>query len=293
MQQNNRLAETFEEQRGHLRAVAYRMLGSLSEADDAIQEAWLRLSRTDATAIENLGAWLTTVVSRVCLDILRSRTSRKEESLSEPASESAAQDKKTDPEQEAVLADSVGLALLVVLDRLTPSERLAFVLHDIFAIPFEEIAPIIDRTPAAARQLASRARRRIQGTSSLPDTSLTQQRHLVSSFLTALRNGDVEGLVALLDPSIAVCADQTISLPAETTGIQSAEQWAKQAMSLARGARFARPALIDGEIGVVIAPRGRLFRVLRFTFVEGRIAQVNIIGDPESLGKLELGIVEN
>src|ERR1700756_903669 len=283
MSEHEWLAERFEENRGHLRAVAYRMLGSLSEADDAVQEAWLRLSRSDASNIENLGGWLTTVVGRVCLDMLRSRTSRREESLEEQVSEPVADRKGgIDPEQEALLADSVGLALLVVLDRLTPAERLAFVLHDLFAVSFEEIASIVGRSPTAARQLASRARRRVQG-AEVAATDLSEQREVVDAFLAALRGGDFDGLVAVLDPDVVVRIDRTAAAPGAPTEVRGARNWAKGAIAFAQHIRSVQPALINGSVGLVWAPRGRLHRAISFTFTQGKIAQVEVIADPERL----------
>ncbi|HEX3131420.1 MAG TPA: sigma-70 family RNA polymerase sigma factor [Thermoanaerobaculia bacterium] len=287
------LAERFEENRGHLRAVAYRMLGSLSEADDAVQEAWLRLGRSETSGIENLGGWLTTVVGRVCLDMLRSRTSRREDSLDVQAPEPAASPaERRDPEHEAELADSVGLALLVILERLAPAERLAFVLHDIFAVPFEEIAAIVERSPAAARQLASRARRRVQGASAVPDADLARQRSVVDTFLAALRGGDFEALVAVLAPDVEVRADLTARAPGTPGEVRGAREWAGQAIVAARGAVFARPALVNGEVGIVVAPHGRLFRVLRFAFEDGKIARIEVVGDPASLNELDLAILD-
>lgn len=290
------LAERFEENRGHLRAIAYRMLGSLAEADDAVQEAWLRLSRSDAGSIDNLGAWLTTVVARVSLDVLRSRTSRREDSLDEPdsaAPQSAAlKSSGIDPEQEALMADSVGLALLVVLDKLSPPERLAFVLHDTFDLSFDEIAAVIGRTPAAARQLASRARRRVRGTTADLSAQLSEQRKVVDAFLAALRAGDFESLVAVLDPDLVVHADVGV-LPAATLAeVRGAEAWARQALKTAQGAKIARVALVDGKVGLVIAPRGRLFRVLQFTIVGGKIAGIDVVADRGRLRGLELAILE-
>ena len=300
------LTEKFEENRGHLRGVAYRMLGSLSEADDAVQEAWLRLSRSPADDIENLGGWLTTVVARVCLDMLRSRKSRREDSIDEntgdlpgnlaastvaPIASSAA---ARDPEQEAVLADSVGLALLVVLDRLAPAERLAFVLHDMFAMPFEEIAPLVGRTPTATRQLASRARRRIQGAPAVSQANLRQQRQVVSAFLAALRAGDFEGLMAVLDPDVVVRVDEAAARPGAPREVRGAENWARGAIAYSRLARSMRPALmlIDGAVGLVMAPRGRLLRVLTFTIANGKITKAEVIADPARLRRLEVAVVE-
>lgn len=288
------LAERFEQNRGHLRAVAYRMLGSLSEADDAIQETWLRLGRTDSNTIANLGGWLTTVVARVCLDMLRSRTSRREESLDTEVAEPPAKEiGQPDPEQEAVLADSVGLALLVVLDRLSPPERLAFVLHDLFAIPFDEIGRIVGRSEAATRQLASRARRRVQGEGKAPNADLHQQREVVDKFIAAVRGGDVEGLVAVLDPEVVVHIDAASAASGAALEIRGAENWAKGAIAYSRGARFVRPVLVDGTVGALFAPQGHLSRILRFTLREGKIAEVDIIGDPARLQELDLGVVEN
>ena len=289
------LAERFEQNRGHLRAVAYRMLGSLSEADDAIQETWLRLGRSDASTIDNLGGWLTTVVARVCLDMLRSRTSRREESLDTEVAELPAKSTAPlDPEQEAVLADSVGLALLVVLDRLSPAERLAFVPHDLFAVPFDEIARIVGRTEEATRQLASRARRRVQGGGRVPDAELHPQRDVVDKFLTALRAGDFEGLVAVLDPDVVVHIDEVAAAaPGAAREIRGAETWARNAIAFSRGARFVRPVLVDGTVGAMLAPQGHLSRVLRLTIKEGKIRQVDIIGDPARLQELDLAVLEN
>ena len=288
MSEHDTLAQEFEEHRAHLRGVAYRMLGSLSEADDAVQESWLRLSRSDAASVENLRGWLTTVVSRVCLDMLRSRKSRGEEPLEAPGSgASAVAHHAPDPETEPMLADSVGLATLVVLDRLKPAERLAFVLHDVFDIPFEEIARIAGRTPESVRQLASRARRRVRGITHVENPAIAEQRSLVDAFLTALRAGDADQLVTLMTPDFAVDADRAAAA-AVPTDVHGAEAWAKLAVQAAKGARFARPALIDGTVGLVVAPRGRLFRVLRFTFVQGRIAHMDVMADPAMLEKLDL-----
>jgi RNA polymerase sigma-70 factor (ECF subfamily) len=299
MNESDFLASQFEQNRSHLRAVAYRMLGSLSEADDAVQEAWLKLSRADASAVENLGGWLTTVVARVCLDMLRSRNARREDSLEEhietpfdaPPPKPAAASRSLDPEQETLLAESVGLALLVVLDTLAPPERISFVLHDLFAVPFEEIAAIVGRSPAATRQLASRARRRVQGANTAAHADLAGQRKAVDAFLAALRAGDFSALVAVLDPNVVITSD-AVAQPVEAMReIRGAENWAQGAIVAARGARAAHPALIDGEVGLVIAPKGRLFRVLRFTLARGKIAQIEVIGDPERLRQLSLAIL--
>ena len=289
MSEPDYLAERFEEHRTHLRAVAYRMLGSSSEVDDAVQEAWLRLSRSDASGIDNLGGWLTTVVARVCLDMLRSRQSRREEPLTPDAPEPVATGTSgSSPEQEALLADSVGLALLVVLDRLTPAERLAFVLHDMFAVPFEEIAPIVGRSAEAARQLASRARRRVRG-GGAPDPDLVRQREVVEAFISALRAGDFEGLLAVLDPDLVVRADMAASAPAE---IRGAAVWAKGAVAYGHLARLTRPALVDGAIGVVVAPQGRLVRALTFKIVDGKITEIDVIGDRARLDEIDVSSID-
>ena len=293
MNQTDSLAAQFENNRSHLRAVAYRMLGSLSEADDAVQETWLKLNRSDAGGIDNLGGWLTTVVARVCLDMLRSRNARREDPLEEhvDAPPPAAKSRALDPEQETLLAESVGLALLVVLDTLVPAERISFVLHDLFAVSFDEIANIVGRSPAAVRQLASRARRRIQGADTASGVDLAGQRKVVDAFLAALRAGDFQALVAVLDPNVVITAD-AVAQPVEAKReIRGAENWAKGAIAAARGARAAQPALIDGAVGLVIAPQGRLFRALRFTLAEGIIAAVEVIGDPERLRHLDLAIL--
>ena len=288
MNERDFLAERFEEHRAHLRGVAYRMLGSVSEVDDAVQEAWLRLSRADSAEIDNLGGWLTTVVARVCLDMLRSRQSRREEPITPDAPEPVATGTQgSSPEHEALMADSVGLALLVVLDRLSPAERLAFVLHDMFAVPFEEIGAIVGRSPEAARQLASRARRRVRG-GGAPDPTLVQQREVVEAFISALRAGDFQGLLAVLDPDLVVRADIAGTLT-ETRG---AAEWAKGAVTYGHLARLTQPALVDGAIGVVVAPGGRLVRAIRFTVVEGKITEIEIIGNPARLGELEVSVVD-
>ena len=292
MNERNYLAEQFEENRAHLRSVAYRMLGSVSEVDDAVQEAWLRLSRAETAGIDNLGGWLTTVVARVCLDMLRSRKSRREEPFTPHAPEPVATGTSgSSPEHEALLADSVGLASLVVLDRLTPAERLAFVLHDMFALPFEEIAAIVGRSTTATRQLASRARRRVRSGAAAPDPDLIRQREVVGAFLAALRGGDFEGLLAVLDPDLVVRADVPApsGAPAE---IRGAAVWAKQAIAFGQLARLARLALVNGAVGIVMAPRGRLFRVVRLTIANGKITQIEVIGDKARLGALDLSIVD-
>jgi RNA polymerase sigma-70 factor (ECF subfamily) len=285
------LAEQFEENRKHLQGVAYRLLGSLSEAEDAVQEGWLRLSRSGAEGVENLRGWLTTVVARVCLDMLRSRKSRREEPLEAPGSEAVvAAHHAIDPEQEAMLADAVGLATLVVLDRLNPAERISFVLHDVFDIPFEEIAQITGRTSESVRQLASRARRRVRGVTTVPERQIAQQRSLVEAFLSALRAGDAGKLVTLMTPDFAAHAD-AVAAPRGLPQTHSAKEWAQEAIRTAKGARLARVALVEGTVGLVVAPRGRLFRVLRFTFADGRIAAMEVIGDPERLRTIEVAAV--
>jgi RNA polymerase sigma factor (sigma-70 family) len=283
-------AEQFERHRGHLHAVAYRMLGSLSEADDAVQEAWLRLSRSDSDAVENLGGWLTTVVGRVCLDMLRVRRSRREDYvgtwLPEPIvlAEDAA-----GPEDEALLADSVGLALLVVLETLSPAERLAFVLHDTFGVPFDEIAPIVGRTPTAARQLASRARRRVRGAAPVPDPDLARQREVVDAFLAAARAGDFDALVAVLDPDVVFRADGGGAGRGVLPPVQGAEKVAQRVLS--RGARFAplgRPALVNGAAGAVVEIAGVVRAVAGFTVVDGQIVEIDLMLDPDKLQRVSV-----
>jgi RNA polymerase sigma-70 factor (ECF subfamily) len=278
--------EQFELHRPHLQAVAYRMLGSTSEAQDAVQEAWLRLNRSDTDAVANMGGWLTTVVGRVCLDILRARQARREDYagswLPEPI---VSIDVDGDPEQEALLADSAGLALLVVLENLTPAERLAFVLHDMFDVPFDELAPILGRTPAATRQLASRARRRVKGLAPAPNPDIVRQREVVDAFLAASRAGDFEALVAVLDPNVVFRIDSGGTGPLARPPITGAPAVAQQL--LARGSRFAphaRPAIVNGTAGLIIAPGPRLRAVVGFTIVGGRIAEIDLITDAEKLG---------
>ncbi|WP_327705404.1 RNA polymerase sigma factor SigJ [Streptomyces decoyicus] len=288
------LAERFEENRSHLRAVAYRMLGSVSEADDAVQEAWLRLSRSGASGVENLGGWLTTVVGRVCLDQLRMRKARREDPLDFHVPEPVVGRLDTaDPEQEALLADSVGLALLVVLETLAPAERLAFVLHDMFAMPFDEIAPIVDRTPAAARQLASRARRRVQGAAPAPDTDLARQREVVDAFLAASRGGDFEALLAVLDPDVVLRADAGDAPEGVSKLVRGARAVVEQALTFSRFAAFARPALVNGAPGLVTARGGRPFSVMGFTLAHGKIVEINILADLARLSRLDLTILDD
>jgi RNA polymerase sigma-70 factor (ECF subfamily) len=291
MDERNRLAQQFEEHRGHLRAVAYKMLGSLSEADDAVQESWLRLSRSDASEVENLRAWLTTVVARVSLNVLRSRRTRREEPLDVRVPDPVVtRDDGTQPEHEALLADSVGLALLVVLDTLGPAERLAFVLHDMFGVPFEEIAEMVDRSPAAARQLASRARRRVQGAAPVPDPDLAAQRRVVDAFFAAARDGDFDALVAVLHPDVVSRGDGG---PGASAVVRGARQVAARALTFARLAPFVRPALVNGAAGAVVAPRGEPFSVLGFTVAGGRIVEIDAITDPERLRALDLAVLDD
>jgi RNA polymerase sigma factor (sigma-70 family) len=293
MNEHEWLAERFEDNRAHLRAVAYRMLGSLSEADDAVQEGWLRLSRSDASRIDNLAGWLTTVVGRVCLDMLRSRAARREEAvgvhLPEPV---VSRDDELDPEQEALLADSVGLALLVVLETLAPLERLAFVLHDMFGMPFEEIAPVVGRSPAAARQLASRARRRVQG-APIPEADLSHQREVVDAFFAAGRDGDFGALVAVLDPDVVLRSDGGIERPRMSIEVRGARAVAEQALTYARLAPFVRPVLVNGAAGVVVAPHGRPFSVMAFTVSSGKIVEIDVLADPVRLQRLDLAVLDD
>jgi RNA polymerase sigma factor (sigma-70 family) len=280
------LAEQFEAHRRHLRAVAYRMLGSVSDADDAVQEAWLRLSRSDPTRIDNLGGWLTTVVARVCLNMLKARKARREEpfgpQLPEPI---VTEGDQLDPEQEALLADSVGLALLIVLETLTPAERLALVLHDMFAVPFDEIAGIVGRSPAAARQLASRARRRVRGVA-VPDADLRRQREVVDAFVAAAREGDFEALLAVLDPNVVLRPDRV--RPGGPVELRGARAVAEQALRFSRLAAHARPILVNGAAGVVVAPKGEPASVLGFTVTDGKIVEIDVFASPERLRQLGL-----
>jgi RNA polymerase sigma factor (sigma-70 family) len=292
MDEGDWMAERFETHRPRLRAVAYRMLGSLSEADDAIQEAWLHLRRRDTAGVENLAGWLTTVVARVCLDMLRARRSRHEVPLPQHLPDPVVTGPGgTDPEQAALLADSVGLALLVVLDTLAPVERLAFVLHDMFAVPFDEIAPIVGRSPAAARQLASRARRRVQHGAPVADADPARQREVVDAFLAASRAGDFAALLALLDPDVVVRADLGALQAGMPRQVHGAPAVAEQAMAFAWRAQHARPALVNGLPGIVVAPGGRPYAVMGFTIAGGRIVEIDILGDPDRLRRLDLTIL--
>jgi RNA polymerase sigma-70 factor (ECF subfamily) len=290
MDQSEWLADRFEEHRGHLRAVAYRMLGSLSEADDAVQEAWLRLSRSDANEIENLGGWLTTVVARVALNMLRTRTRHPEEPLGVRLPDPVVDPTNgTDPEHEALLADSVGLALLVVLETLSPRERLAFVLHDMFAVPFEEIAPIVDRSPEATRQLARRARRRVQGERALPDADLGRQREVVDAFLAASREGDFDALVAVLDPDVVLRQD----FGAGVQELRGAEAVAGQAQMYSRLGLVVQHALVNGAVGIVAIRDGRPFSVGGITVSDGKIVEMDWLADPERLAALDLTTLDD
>ena len=286
MDEENFLAEKFEANQAHLRAVAFRMLGSPAEVDDAVQETWLRLSRSGASGIDNLGGWLTTVVARVCLDMLRSRKSRREEPIGPHVPEPAAHD---DHERDTDMADSVGAALLVVLETLNPAERLAFVLHDMFAVPFEEIAPIVGRTPAAARQLASRARRRVQGTPSVADADLSRQRQIVEAFLAASRSGDFEGLLAALDPDVVFRADHAAQRLGSLAEIRGA---AAVAETFKGRAQAAKPALVDGALAVAVIFGGRLRIVLRLTIAGDKIAEVEAVADAERIGGFDVEVLD-
>jgi RNA polymerase sigma factor (sigma-70 family) len=284
----DRQAREFEEHRAHLEAVAYRMLGSLSEAEDAVQESWFRLNRSETSQVENMRGWLTTVVARVCLDMLRARRARREDFVGSELPEPIVTLPANDPEDETLLADSVGLALLVVLDTLTPAERLAFVLHDMFGMPFEEIAPIVERSPAATRQLASRARRRVRGATPAADPDLTRQRKVIDAFLAAARNGDFEALVEVLDPDVVFRADRgriavAGARPVTTGAAAVAEQ------VLARGSRFAsfaRPAVVNGSAGLIVIPRDRPIAVIGFAIAHDRILEIDLVADPDKLRTL-------
>lgn len=295
------LARQFEEHRTHLRAVAYRMLGSVSEAEDAVQESWLRLDRADTDDIEtddirNLGGWLTTVVARLCLDKLRTRKSRREEPLDVHVPDPiVTRDDGSNPEQQAMIADSVGLALLVVLETLDPAERLAFVLHDMFALPFDEIAPLVGRTPAAARKLASRARQRVRGTvpdpqSDLTQSDLTQQRRVVDAFMAASRNGDFDALVAVLDPDIVLRVDYGVDGLFPSKLVRGAANVARQALMFSRFAATARRAVVNGSIGIFNAPDGQPMAVMGFTISNGKVVEIDILADPERLSELDFDV---
>jgi RNA polymerase sigma-70 factor (ECF subfamily) len=290
------LTERFEEHRARLGAVSYRMLGSMSEAEDAVQETWLRLSRTDANEIENLGGWLTTVVARVCLNLLRSREQRREDPMERLETRIPdpviSPERGVDPEQEVLLADSVGLALMVVMESLSPAERLAFVLHDMFAVPFDEIAPLVEKSVAATRQLASRARRRVQGQAPVPDPDLSRQREAVQAFFAAARDGQFEALVAVLDPDVVLRSDGGAGgrLTVVLTGARTV---AGQAVTFGSLSPFARPVLINGAAGVVVVPQKRAVSVMAFTVVGGRIVAIDVLSDPARLGELDLSALED
>jgi RNA polymerase sigma factor (sigma-70 family) len=290
MHEHDWLAQRFEEHRAHLRSVAYRMLGSLSEADDALQEAWLRVSRAETGGVQNLGGWLTTVVARVCLNMLQARKTRREEPLDGHVPDPiVSRVDGTDPEDQAVLVDSLGLALLVVLEALSPPERVAFVLHDVFGMPFEEIAPIVGRSPMAARQLASRARRRVQGGTLAPDADLSQQRAVVNAFLTAARGGDLEGLLAVLDPDVVLRSDVGPARGGPVV-IRGAAAVAAQALTFARYAEESQPVLVNGTAGIVAwAPDGHPLSVMAFRVVRGKIVEIDALADAARLSRLDLG----
>jgi RNA polymerase sigma factor (sigma-70 family) len=300
MDEHDWLVERFEAERPHLQAMAYRMLGSLPEAEDAVQESWLHLVRADRSQVKNLGAWLTRAVARICLDLLRARKLRREESLEASVLESITREPGLiDPEEEAELADSVGLALLAVLDRLAPTERLAFVLHDIFAIPFEEIALILQRKVPATRQLASRARRRVRGAQTASDADDIRSREVVTAFLTASREGSFETLLALLDPDVVLRADSVAVSLGAAGGVAGEIRGAAAVASLFTtgrtrfGTRFARPVLVDGTVGVVVAPRGRLLLLVRLVIRGGKIAEIEAVADPAHLHQVRLAVPDD
>ncbi|ASR37604.1 RNA polymerase subunit sigma-70 [Prauserella marina] len=291
MDEGDRLAAVFEEHRARLRVIAYRMLGSASEADDAVQETWLRLSRSDTGDVANLAGWLTTVVSRVCIDVLRSRQVRREDLVGHELPESAEGDEhRVEPEGEALLADAVGRALLVVLGTLRPAERVAFVLHDMFALPFDEIAPIVARSPVATKKLASRARQRLRGTTTAPDAEIARHRAIVEAFLVASRGGDLDTLVELLDPDVVRHADRSALPAGAATVVRGASTVARETRVFAARAAIAEPALIDGAVGVVIAPNGLLRLVLTVTIKEDRITEIEVIADEERLRNLRITV---
>ena len=295
MDEKEWFAHRFEEHRAHLRAVAYRMLGSLTEADDAVQDTWLRVSRAGASEVENVGGWLTTVIARVCLNMLRSRNTRREQSLSSHIPDPVISPYgELQPEEEALLADSVGLALLVVLDTLSPAERLAFVLHDMFELPFEEIAPMIGRSSAAARQLASRGRRRVKGAElPAPDPDFARQRDVVNAFFSAARGGNFDGLVALLDPDVVLRADFGARRPAASVVIRGAAAVASQAFMSAMPSAELHPALVNGAAGVVVTVGGRPFSVMGFTIAEGKIVEIDAIADPERVRRIAAAVLDD
>jgi RNA polymerase sigma-70 factor (ECF subfamily) len=282
----------FEQHRQYLRGVAYRMLGSMSDADDAVQEAWLRVSRANTEDVENFRAWLTTVVARISLNTLRSRSARREEIVDADEFARLAQTDTPEADHEAALADSVGLALLVVLERLTPAERLAFVLHDMFDLPFEEIAPIVGRTPTAARQLASRGRRRVQGAGTATDADLRRRREVVDAFLAASRNGNFDALVELLDPDVVLRLDDALESPDAPHEFRGVSVLLERSRNLTRVARFCRVALLDGSPGLVMAPRGRLARAIVFSFTGDKVTSIEVVANPARLRQLDVAILE-
>ncbi|HEX7094296.1 MAG TPA: sigma-70 family RNA polymerase sigma factor [Acidimicrobiales bacterium] len=281
----------FEAHRSHLRAVAFRMLGSVHDADDAVQEAWLRFRRADTDGIENLGGWLTTVVARVCLDVLRSRASRPEESLATHPAEPSHVAVADDPSEQSELADAVGLALLAVLDRLSPPERVAFVLHDLFAVPFDEIAPVLGRSVPAAKKLASRARRRVEGTPVVSRADLARRRRVVDAFLAAARGGDLQALLAVLAPDVVRRADRAALPEGVATEVRGARDVAAETLVLSRGARYGQVALVDGVPGIVVAPEGRLRLVVRVVVRDDAIIEIDVVADQARLGQVELGVL--
>jgi RNA polymerase sigma factor (sigma-70 family) len=288
------MLERFEQHRQRLLGAACRMLGSASEAEDAVQEAWLRFSRSDTSGVENLGSWLTTVVSRVCLNTLQARRSHPEEPLGPGVPQTVpGGGRGTDPEQEAMLADSIGLAMLVVLDALSPAERVAFVLHDMFAVPFEEIAPIVGRSTEAARQLASRARRWVQDTAPVPNHNLSRQREVVDAFFAAARGGDFDALVAVLDPDVVLRSDGGVRRPAASVVVHGAATVAGQALTFAQPSRLTRPALVNGAPGVVVVQHGRPFAIMGFTVMRGKIVEIDVLTDPERLRQLDLTVLDD
>jgi RNA polymerase sigma factor (sigma-70 family) len=288
------LSERFEEHRPRLRGVAYRMLGSVSEADDALQDAWLRVNRADASRVENLGGWLTTIVARVCLNMLRSRERRREDPLDVHVPDPIISNERgVDVEYEALLADSVGLALMVVLETLTPAERLAFVLHDMFGVPYDEIAAMLERSPSATRQLASRARRRVRGQATPPDPDLARQRKVVDAFFAAARDGDFDALVAVLDPDVVLRSDGGAGRPQMSLVVHGAENVAGQAMVASRLSPYVRRALVNGAAGVVVVPRGQPVSVMAFTVAQGRIVAIDVLMDPERLRQLDLTVLDD
>lgn len=289
MDDKDHLAARFEDHRTHLEAVAYRMLGSSSEADDAVQETWQRLNRVDAGEIDNLGGWLTTVVSRVCLNMLRTRRTRREEPMDTYVPDPiVSREGEIDPEHEVQLADSVGLALLVVLETLAPAERLAFVLHDMFSVPFDDIATIVDRSPAATRQLASRARRRVQGAPTVPDADLARQREVVDAFFAAARQGDFEALVSVLDPDVVLRSDGGVRLPVATAAARGPEEVAGRALMFASPDATLVPVLVNGAAGVVVVAGGRVVSIMGFTVVARRVVAIDALADPDRLAGLDL-----